>query len=423
MRKSWLLCVFMGALAWGQAAPASPPQPAPAQRGQAAPAPGGPMQHPQMAPGPGKIAPPPDNSASVPANAVVITIDGVCPARPHPATGAKGATVKPAADTKTISPKTPADCKTTITKAEFETLAKGLSPNMTPQLKRQLANILPRLYAMSAEARKKGLDKGPEYTAAVKFYQMQILSQQLQRKIQDSAAKDADGGIQAYYDKNPEAYEQYSLERLFIPKAKQEQPAEEDKDKDEKLTDDQKKAKEDADKAKTEASEQEMTKLADTLRARAAAGEDFIKLQKEAFDAAGMKIESPTVSLPKVRRTGLPPAHAAIFDLKVGEVSQVISDNGGHYIYKVDSKDVLPLDQVKDEIHNKLQNDDAKAEMEKVTNSFKATNNEEYFGPPTPGGVNGPPPRRMPSPHMAPPPTQQQAPTQQQTPPPAAQPN
>jgi hypothetical protein len=146
-------------------------------------------------------------------------------------------------------------------------------------------------------------------------------------------------------------------------------------------------------------------------------------LQKEAFDAAGMKIESPTVSLPKVRRTGLPPAHAAIFDLKVGEVSQVISDNGGHYIYKVDSKDVLPLDQVKDEIHNKLQNDDAKAEMEKVTNSFKATNNEEYFGPPTPGGVNGPPPRRMPSPHMAPPPTQQQAPTQQQTPPPAAQPN
>jgi hypothetical protein len=412
MRKSWLLCVFMGALAWGQAAPATPPQPAPAQPGQAAPAPGGPMQHPQMSPGPGRIAPPPDNSATVPASAVVITIDGVCPARPRPATAAKAATVKPAADTKTTTPKTPADCKTTITKAEFETLAKGLSPTMTPQLKRQLANILPRLYAMSAEAKKKGLDKGPEYAAAVKFYQMQILSQQLQRKIQDTAAKDAGDKVQGYYDKNPEAYEQYSLERLFVPKAKQEPPAEEDKDKDkeEKLTDDQKKAKEDADKAKTEASEQEMTKLADTLRARAAAGEDFVKLQKEAFDAAGMKIESPTVSLPKVRRTGLPPAHSAVFELKVGEVSQVISDNGGHYIYKVDSKEVLPLDQVKDEIHNKLQNEDAKDEMEKVTNSFKATDNEAYFGPPTPGGMNGPPPRRMPSPHMPGSPVQPQTP-------------
>ena len=48
-----------------------------------------------------------------------------------------------------------------------------------------------------------------------------------------------------------------------------------------------------------------MSKLAETLRARAAAGEDFAKLQKEAFDAAGMKIESPTVNLPNVRRTGL----------------------------------------------------------------------------------------------------------------------
>jgi len=34
----------------------------------------------------------------------------------------------------------------------------------------------------------------------------------------------------------------------------------------------------------------------------------------------------------------------AVFDLKVGEVSQVITDNGGHYIYKVVSKEVLPMD-------------------------------------------------------------------------------
>jgi len=49
-------------------------------------------------------------------------------------------------------------------------------------------------------------------------------------------------------------------------------------------------------------------------------------------------MDSPTVNLPAVRRTGLPPAHVAVFDLKVGEVSQVITDNGGHYIYKVVSK-------------------------------------------------------------------------------------
>jgi hypothetical protein len=387
MRKSWLLCVLLGTLAWGQAAPATPPP------------------HPAQAPAPtGKPATPPDPGANLPPSTAVITIEGVCAPKPKVAAAA-GAAAKPAAKTP------PADCKTTITKVEFETLAKGLTPNMTPQLKRQLANLLPRLNAMAAEARKKGLDKTPEFAAAVKFYQMQILSQQLQRKIQDDAAKVPDAEIQKYYHDNPEAYEQYSLDRLFIPRAKQpEAESKEDQEKDEKLTEEQKKAKEEADKAKTEASEQEMSKLAETLRARAAAGEDFIKLQKEAFDAAGMKIESPTVNLPKVRRTGLPPAHAAVFDLKAGEVSQIISDTGGHYIYKVESKDVLPLDQVKDEIHSKLQNERTKDAMDKINNSFKAETNDAYFGPPTPGGMQGPPPRRMPSPHMVPGPTQRQAP-------------
>ena len=193
----------------------------------------------------------------------------------------------------------------------------------------------------------------------------------------------------------------------------------------EKLTDEQEKAKEAADKAKQEKGEQELNTLADTLRARAAAGEDFVKLQKEAFEAAGQKVENPTVNLPKVRRTGLPPAHSAVFDLKVGEVSAVISDNGGHYIYKVVSKDVLPLDQVKDEIHNKMKSERLKEMMDKYTNSFTSVPNEDYFGPPAPAGAPPPrmrgamPPRPTP-PGQNPPPAQAApAPT---TPPPASAP-
>src|SRR2546421_1038865 len=111
MRKSWLLCVLLSGLASGQAAPGSP---APAQ----------PMQAP---------APPPDMSASVPADAAVITVIGVCPAAP------KAAAPKAAATTSADAPKNPApktsaaECKTVVTKAEFEKLASGLSPNITPQ--------------------------------------------------------------------------------------------------------------------------------------------------------------------------------------------------------------------------------------------------------------------------------------------------
>jgi parvulin-like peptidyl-prolyl isomerase len=250
----------------------------------------------------------------------------------------------------------------------------------------------------------------------VKFAKMQILTQELQRSIQEEAAKVPPEDVATYYKENSSNFEQFSLDRLFVPRTKQPEADAKDDDekKDEKLTDEQKKAKEAEEKAKTEAAEQAMTQLATSLRDRAAAGEDFAKLQKEAFDAAGMKIESPTVTLPKVRRTGLPPAHAAVFDLKPGEVSQVISDSGGHYIYKVESKDQLPPDQVKDEIHSTLQNQRTREMMDKVNGSFKVETNEQYFGPAGPAM-----PQRMPNARMMPAPPQQAPP---QSAPAAAQP-
>jgi hypothetical protein len=277
--------------------------------------------------------------------------------------------------------------------------------------------------AMSEAAKKKGLDKTPQFQETLKVAKMQILTTQLQRTIQEEADKVSQAEIEKYYKEHSETYEQFSLDRLFIPRNKQ---AEAEKVEDEdKMTDEQKKAKEDADKAKQDQGQQELDKLADSLRERAAKGEDFAKLQKEAFDAAGMKMDSPTINLPKVRRTGLPPAHAAVFDLKVGEVSQVISDNGGHYIYKVVSKEVLPLDQVSQEIHNTLKNEHMKAMMEKYTNSYHVETNEAYFGPPGPQGPMGgrpgmQPPPHMPHPRMAPAPTQPQA--QPQSAPPAGNP-
>jgi parvulin-like peptidyl-prolyl isomerase len=389
MRGSWLVCVLWGAMAWAQAAP-----------GAQAPVPQGPgMPKPPVAL--------PETAASVSDNAAVITVKGVCPAPAKPA-AAKGATVKPtSATTKTAA----ADCKTVVTKAEFEKLANAVSPNVTPQLKKQLAGVLPKFIAMSDAAKKQGLDKTPQFAETVKFAKMQILTQELQRKIQADAAKVPESEIAAYYKEHADSYEQFSLDRLFVPRNKQVQPEakdKEDEDKDEKLTDEQKKEKEKEkeaeEKTKTEQGEADMTKLAETLRERAVAGEDFAKLQKEAFEAAGMKIESPTVTLPKVRRTGLPPAHAAVFDLKVGEVSQVISDSGGHYIYKVDTKDQLTLDQARQEIQTALQSKRTKDMLDKVNGSFQVETNEAYFGPMTPaippgrGGIS----QHMPNPRTPP---------------------
>jgi hypothetical protein len=376
MRNSWLLCVLLGTLAWGQAQTEGTMTP-PAQAS------------PAQAPGTASKTPAP--AAELPEDTVVLTIKGVCPAAPKAAVAAKPAGAKATA----VPAKKPANCKTEITRAQFESIANGLSANVTPQMKRQLEQVLPRFMAMSDIAKEKGLDKTPQFKQTLRVATMQILTTQLQRQVQEEADKVPAEKIAAYYKDNPEAYEQFSLDRLFIPRNKQPDADDKEEAKEpEKLTEEQQKAKEATEKAKQEKGEQELTKLADSLRERAAAGEDFAKLQKEAFDAAGTKVENPTVNLPKVRRTGLPPAHVGVFDLKVGEVSAVISDNGGHYIYKVVSKEVLPLDQVKEEIHNKLKSERLKEMMDAYTNSFQAIPNEAYFGPaPPPGARPGAPPR------------------------------
>ncbi len=385
MGKSWLLCVLLGAMAWGQAP--VPPSPAQATTGTAVAS---------------------ALAAEVPEDAAVLTIIGVCP----PTAAPKTAMGKTAATAKKTTAKKAEDCKTVITRKEFEKIASGLAPNVTPQLKRQLEARLPQFIALSEAAKEKGLEKTPQYQETLKLVKMQILTQQLQRSIQEEADKVPAEDIEAYYKKNPEAYEQLSLDRLFIPRYKQAE-LEKRTENSEKLTEEQQKAKEAADKAKQEEGEQELTKLAESLQKRAAAGEDFVKLQKEAYEAAGMKVETPTVNLPKVRRTGLPPAHAAVFDLKVGEVSAVIADNGGHYVYKVMTEQVLPLDQVSEEIRTTLKGQRMKEMMDKYTNSFHTETNEAYFGPPAPSGpMGGRPPGQLP-PHIPqrnapPPPTQPQ---------------
>jgi len=416
MRKSWLLCVLLGTLSWGQAAPGTPPPAPPAQR------PAAPANPPASA---GQA----DAAAALPPNTPVITVKGVCPAQPK-TTAATGTAAKTPAGAKTPA----ADCKTVVTKAEFEKLVSTLDPKgANPQLKRNLAVNLPKFIGMSEAAKKRGLDKTARFAEIMKIQRMQVLASLLQQQIQEDAANVSEEQIADYYKKNPEAFEQYNLERLFVPRSKQVQAEAKEKEeekKDEKLTEEQQKAKQAEEKAKQEENEQAMTQLAESLRARAAAGEEIAKLQKEAFDAAGLKIESPTVSMANIRRTALPPAQASVFDLKPGEVSQVINDAGGHYIFKVKSKDQSSLDQVREEIRRTLQNQNTRDMMEKVNSSFQVETNEAYFGPVGPGmpqqrGPGGPGmPQRGPggmgNPRMAPPQAAPQA--QPQTPPPAQPP-
>jgi hypothetical protein len=339
-RRIWWLCVLGGSLAWGQAKPgevASKPAEEDEQKSSA-------------------------TTSTVAMDAPVLTLKGFCPGR----NGASTAGSAPS-------------CQTVITRAQFEKIAAAIRPNMTTAVKQQLASLYARVLVMSQAAEELALDKQAPYDQMIAFSRMQILTQGLTRKLQEDSANVSDAEIADYYQKNPEPFEEYTLERLVVPLRKQ--PAASKAADKEKA---QSKPTPEQEAAQQAASERELTELAEKLRARAAAGEDFLKLQGQAFEAAGVQVASPTTSMNKVRRSALPATQGAIFELKVGEVSQVITDTGGHYIYKLEAKDRLPLEQVEGEIHDTLKSERVKQALDKIQNSYITETNDAYFGSPPP---------------------------------------
>ena len=80
-----------------------------------------------------------------------------------------------------------------------------------------------------------------------------------------------------------------------------------------------------------------------------------------------------------IRRISLPPGHTSVLDLKPGEVSPVLVDPNGYFIYRLRSKGILSLDQARSEIREILCSQRAQTEMRNVIDSETATFDEGYF--------------------------------------------
>jgi len=321
-------------------------------------------------------------TAEVPPDAAVITIQGLCASAADKARAA--------------------DCKTVITRRQFEAILDAIQPNMPRPARRRFATSYANALVMSQKAEEMGLDKGPEFDERMRLQRIQVLSQELNKALQDKASQISDQQIQDYYQANLDKFVQADLERIYLPKMPK-PPAGEAAAKD----DDDKKPGAAQGQKSTEESGKTMQEEADKLRARAAAGADFAKLQAEAFEVAGIKSNAPNVSLGKIRLGALPPSHASVMQLKPGQVSPVIADQSGYFIYKVKSVDTLPLEQVKEEIRGTLRSQHMQEETRSLQASATSTLDEAYFGPelpPPPRALSGGPGASLPAGKPSPPP-------------------
>jgi len=311
------------------------------------------------------------NSAVAP-DAPVITIKGLCE---RPAN----------------SSATPADCSTVITRAEFEKILNAIQQaNMTPAQKKTFAARYVTALMLAEKAHEQGLDQGPEFDEQMYLARLQLLDRQAAQKLQKDAANVSDSEVSDYFQQHAVDYRTISFERIFVPKQKQIEAS----------------AAAGADVQKQrEASETEMKTEADKLRTRAAGGEDFTKLQQEAYDFAGSKMSPTNVKMDKMRKTAIPASDASVFGLKKDEVSEVFADPTGYRIYKVLGITEPEFPSVREEIARTLQGEKMKNAFDSLEKSATTTYEGRYFSTPpapslkTPGAA---PAAKDSGPHPAP---------------------
>src|SRR5271163_2512163 len=129
----------------------------------------------------------------------VITVNGFCADPPQPGKA----------------------CRTLITRAQFEKLTEALQPGMSLSLRLNVANAYARNLRMAAAAEKRGLDKTPAFEEEMRYARMQLLAQDLNRALQAEANNISAADVEDYYRKNQSAYEQATVARIFVPRAKQ----------------------------------------------------------------------------------------------------------------------------------------------------------------------------------------------------------
>ncbi len=248
-------------------------------------------------------------------------------------------------------------CDTVITRAQFDKLAEALQPDMPGPLRLKVASAYARMLRMAVEAERRGLDKTAAFDEQLRYARLQLLSQDLTGVLQEEAQHVSDSEVADYYDKHRRAFERATLERIFVPGSRQVR------------------------QGPNAPGGADLTELATSLRARAVAGESPDALQVEAFKAAGETVADPHTKMENVLRDSLPPSHEGVMDLRAGEVSEVLSDpGGGHFIYKMLSKDASSLEEVAPDIRKLISSQRYRDSLKRFEGDVVF--NDAYFSPP-----------------------------------------
>lgn len=249
-------------------------------------------------------------------------------------------------------------CNTVITRGEIESMISVLGADASPAGRREFAVNYAKLAAAYGAAQQRHLEKDPGVARELQMYEnlvrMQVLANALQRQIRAKASSIVAADVERFYEEHKSDFEQGTIKRLNIPKSLIAQSG----------------SSSDIALLKAKAEE---------LRARAAAGEDFDKLQQDAYKDLGARTAMPPTKFTNVRRSRLLPADSQVFDLAPGSVTPVLDSSNEFSILGLESKRLMPVEEVRLEISAILQRERTEQELHDAMQSINAQFNLSYL--------------------------------------------
>src|SRR5258708_23837324 len=280
---------------------------------------------------------------TLPPDAAVITVQGLCPER------------------KTTGPAKPG-CESKVTKAEFSRIVAAVNNGDHPLNRvttRTFAENYAQVMTLASAARELGLDKDPSFEELMKYVRARTLADTYRRYLQQKYSKPSDEQYEAYYKQNIDKFTRLQVDHVVVPRVNPIMPRQQ------------------ADEFSKRAE-----KTAADLRERVAKGEDPRELLNEAYKTLELGAEPRTDMGSVTKSSFLPKMWERISALRAGQVTELESQPAGFGFYKVRSRDVGPLEAVKDTLTRELSQRLANEEMEGVLGGVHPELNQAYFDSP-----------------------------------------
>jgi len=249
-----------------------------------------------------------------------------------------------------------------ITRAHFERIVAALTENgqniSTPAAKRQLADKLGELLALTQEARKRKLDQSPAVQEMTVLQGYTVLANALQREVGKELKVD-DAALHAYYDQHKSEFEVAKASHILIRFKGSRVPL---------------KANE------KDLTEEEALAKAQDIRKQLLAGGDFAAIAKTESDDTGSGAAGGSLGPAGPRGRFVPAFDQAVFTQPVGQIGEPVKTPFGYHLIRVDERTAKTFDEARPDIEKKLRPEKTREEMEKIHKAAQVTLDDAYFG-------------------------------------------